>query len=208
MIQNKIDISIGHINDAMKLDLYQFSDHNINRIQNSERRFESLYARYLLDKLMKEKVGMSLVESGFYKDEKGKPLLKKTTNYFISISHSNGVVAVGLGNVQFGIDIEKEMDDDYKFLEVAFEPKQWEIIKNNKQDVIHSFCKLEAYSKLVGTGFMVEPNEYKLSDDLYVNKEKFFIEKNSYHFVCVSVHNSNFTIKSALKKKYEYYSRK
>ena len=200
MMQNKIDISIGHINDAMKLDLYQFSDHNIDRIQNSERRFESLYARYLLDKLMKEKVGMSLIESGFYKDEKGKPLLKETTNYFISISHSNGVVAVGLGNVQFGIDIEKEMDEDYKFLEVAFEPEHWKIIKNNKQDVIHSFCKLEAYSKLLGTGFMVEPKEYEVSDDLYVNKQNIFFEKNSYHFVCVSLLNSTFTINSVLKR--------
>jgi phosphopantetheinyl transferase len=200
MNQNKIDVSIGHINDAMELDLNQFLDININKIQNKERKFESLYARYLLDKLIEEKIGMSLEGSGFYKDEKGKPLLKKASNYFISISHSNGLVAVGLGNVEFGIDIEKEMDDNYKFLEVAFQPKHWELIKNDKQDVIYSFCKLEAYSKLLGTGFMVEPKEYKVSEDLYVNKEKIFIENNSYHFVCVSLHKSNFTINSLLKK--------
>ena len=200
MNQNKIDVSIGHINDAMELDLNQFLDININKIQNKERKFESLYARYLLDKLIKEKLGMSLKGIGFYKDEKGRPLLKKDSNYYISISHSNGLVAVGLGNVEFGIDIEKEMDDSYKFLEVAFQPEQWELIKNNKQDVIHSFCKLEAYSKLLGTGFMVEPKEYKVSQDLYVNKEKIFIENNSYHFVCVSMHKSNFTINSLLKK--------
>ena len=196
MNQNNIDISIGHIKDAKGIDLNQYLDISINRIQNNERKFESLYARYLLDQLIQKKIGICLKSSGFGKDDKGKPILNNVTNYFVSISHSNGLVAVGLGNVEFGIDVEKQIGDEYAFLEVAFESKHWDTIKNNKEEVLHSFCKLEAYSKLVGTGFILEPKDYKISDDLHVYKEQLLIENTSFHFVCVSFQKSNFTINS------------
>ena len=196
MNHNNIDVSISHINDVKGLDLTQYLDISINRIQNRERKLESLYARYLLDQLIEKKIGISLKSSGFSKDDKGKPILNKVSNYFVSISHSNGLVAVGLGNVAFGIDIEKQIEDDYTFLEVAFESKHWDSIKNNKEEVLHSFCKLEAYSKLVGTGFNLEPKDYKISDDLHVYKEQLLIENTSFHLVCVTFQKSNFTINS------------
>ena len=196
MNHNNIDVSISHINDVKGLDLTQYLDISINRIQNRQRKLESLYARYLLDQLIEKKIGISLKSSGFSKDDKGKPILNKVSNYFVSISHSNGLVAVGLGNVAFGIDIEKQIEDDYTFLEVAFESKHWDSIKNNKEEVFHSFCKLEAYSKLLGTGFNLEPKDYKISEDLYEYKEQLFIENTSFHFICVSFQKSNFTINS------------
>ncbi len=196
MNHNNIDVSISHINDVKGLDLTQYLDISINRIQNRQRKLESLYARYLLDQLIEKKIGISLKSSGFSKDDKGKPILNKVSNYFVSISHSNGLVAVGLGNVAFGIDIEKQIEDDYTFLEVAFESKHWDTIKNNKEEVLHSFCKLEAYSKLVGTGFNLEPKDYKISDDLHVYKEQLLIENTSFHLVCVTFQKSNFTINS------------
>ena len=196
MNQNNIDISIGHIKDAKGIDLNQYLDISIDRIQNTERKYESLYARYLLDQLIKKKIGISLKSSGFCKDDKGKPILNKVTNYFVSISHSNGLVAVGLGNIEFGIDLEKQIDDEYSFLEVAFESNHWDRIKNNKEEVLNSFCKLEAYSKLLGTGFNLEPKDYKISEDLHFYNEQLVIENTSFHFVCVSFQKSNFTINS------------
>jgi phosphopantetheinyl transferase len=140
-------------------------DDYTSKFIDKTRQQESFLARELLNQLCIQHIGEPLKEIGFEKNENGKPILMKD-RLFCSISHSNGWVLVGLSSISFGLDIEKTELENYEYLSSAFSSKEWEQLKNNSLDIFKAFSKKESISKLFGHGFLVEPSEIKLTDDL------------------------------------------
>ena len=75
----------------------------VNAHKTENKRLESLTAWSLINNLLFKVTGKWLCEYNLTFSPNGKPLID---NGFISLSHSNGVVAVGYSKADFGLDIE------------------------------------------------------------------------------------------------------
>ncbi len=85
------------------------------------------------------------------KDENGKPFFPDSPNVFFSIAHADGMVAVAIGDIRCGIDVEgnrkvsKRIRD--KYLDGATE-----------EEALLRWTERESYGKYEGSGFFAEPN--------------------------------------------------
>ncbi len=78
---------------------------HLNQIQQKDRKKQSIYAWFLLNKLVNQTFHKNLSDYTFHYNENGKPEFKE---FFVSLSHSFDVCAVGLSDKEVGIDIEKK----------------------------------------------------------------------------------------------------
>ncbi len=106
-----------------------------------------------------------------YVDERGKPFVDADFPVGISITHSGGVVAVGVFPFEkVGIDMEKiEKDFPHRVADRFFTHSEKASIQN-EQDYYKIWCKKESYVKLTGDGisslaeFDSTAAEYKFCD--------------------------------------------
>lgn len=156
-----IFVSIGHISQLNNQD--HWDDEYIDGFKTIERKKESILARKLLNELCLSHFAKTLKDLGFRKTEKGKPILNIG---YCSISHSGGVVVVGISKINFGIDIENMSQPNCEQLEMAFSQQEWLNFKGNSVDIVKAFSMKEAITKKTGTGFLINP------DSIIIEKEK------------------------------------
>ena len=144
-------------------ELLNFSDVWCQKINDLSRKKESLLARLLLDKLCKKMGLRSIQECGFNKNEKGKPYFSNEPEVHLSITHSDGYVWVAVSNSAIGIDFEKVNIEAKNELEIAFNKSDWEFVSNNVKTIFQYFSLKESYSKMMGTGFTMEPAKIEIS---------------------------------------------
>lgn len=78
---------------------------HLNQIQQKDKKKQSMYAWFLLNTLVSQTFHKNLSDYTFHYNENGKPEFKE---FFVSLSHSFDVCAVGLSDKEVGIDIEKK----------------------------------------------------------------------------------------------------
>lgn len=100
---------------------------HIDKMKKEEARKRSLLATYLLDKLTSE---LGIDNAAVECDENGKPHLNDD-GVFISISHSNEMVACAVDNEPIGIDVEKIRSVNPKLVERICTKREREYITCN-----------------------------------------------------------------------------
>lgn len=123
-------------------------------------------ARLELNLLAELHASSSLNALSFHKNASGRPILDQ--GWHCSISHSFGWVLVGLSRARFGVDIEKICEKDYLFLESAFTAEEWKIYCSRPERAFTAFSIKESLSKMMGTGFLTEPNQIQLNGSEYI----------------------------------------
>ena len=132
--------------------LLEHEDYYAAKVANlkpdSRRRLEILATRCLLKEMLHSEQIVSY-------DQYGAPSLTGLGHY-VSISHTDGYVAVALADKPVGIDIEY-IDDSRNFCRLAdrfFKGKELEAFNNshNALTFYEIWTKKEAYSKILGSG--------------------------------------------------------
>ena len=106
------------------------------------------------------------------KDEMGKPFFQKHIDYDLSISHTDGLVAVAVGkNPKIGLDVEKIHKVSDTIIEKYYsKAEKREILRTRvNAELVETkiWTMKEAYSKCLGTGL----NRELLMLDIYSRKE-------------------------------------
>ena len=91
------------------------------------------------------------------KDEMGKPFFQKHIDYDLSISHTDGLVAVAVGkNHKIGIDVEKIHKVSTTIINKYYSKSEKKALSRNRVNTELIETKIwtmkEAYSKCLGTG--------------------------------------------------------
>ena len=173
-----LHIDHNHISQFDLNELQTYSDRWCQKINDLSRKKESLLARLLLDKLCKKLGFGSIQKCGFNKNEKGKPFFSNEPEVHLSITHSDGYVWVAVSNSPIGIDFEKVSKEFKNELEIAFSDTDWKFVSNDFQKIFQYFSLKESYSKMIGTGFTMEPKKIQLS----------LLDKNCYYSILKSIY--------------------
>lgn len=183
-------IEHNHISQFELNELQTYSDTWCQKINDLSRKKESLLARLLLDKLCK-KIGFgSIQKCGFNKNEKGKPFFSNEPEVHLSITHSDGYVWVAVSNSPIGIDFEKVSIESRNELEIAFSDADWKFVSNDFQKIFQYFSLKESYSKMIGTGFTIDPTKIELS---LLRKNGFYTSlKSASHLYVLTLTALNF----------------
>jgi 4'-phosphopantetheinyl transferase len=182
-------IEHDHISKYVLEDLLPFSDAWCEKLSDIQRKKESLLARFLINEICKKQKLGSIFECGFKKDNKGRPYLSNHPNLFISITHSNGYVFVAASNAALGIDFEKIDGNSTEDLKIVFNNADWKTVSNDVNSIFKYFSLKEAYSKMIGTGFMSEPADIQI-ETLELNSHSVFFDNNDskYIFTIITLH--------------------
>ena len=132
-----------------------------------------------------------------YLNEYGKPLSK---NVFFNISHSKGVVVLGVCKTRdIGVDVEVIRSKDEELVKYICNEEEYEFIKN-EIDFFTVWTNKESLVKCLGTGIR---NKIKTIPSLPVNGPKAFSNEEFYSKV---IKNGNHVISLTLKgdKDFEY----
>ena len=132
-----------------------------NAHKNENSKVESFTAWALLNELLNEVTGVGLSGYEVSFSSRGKPLLN---GYYVSISHSNGVVVVGCSSVDFGLDVEV-CENVEKYKEVA---KKLNVGLNN--DLFLKWTEVESQAKL--------KDKYSVKIDKNVRFNSFYLAIN------------------------------
>ena len=96
---------------------------------------------------LKNLLGIDVAEPKFSRGEYGKPYIENGDIEF-SCSHSHGLSAVLFSKTPCGVDVEKHRTIDFKnLINKYFKDKDID----NINDFFDEWCKIEAYSKRLGT---------------------------------------------------------
>ena len=106
------------------------------------------------------------------KDERGKPFFQGNIDCDLSISHTDGMVAVAVGKkCKIGVDVEKIHKISNVIVNKYYSPLEKKAISQNKENVelieTKIWTRKEAYSKCLGTGL----NKKILAWDSYSNRD-------------------------------------
>lgn len=182
-------IEHDHISKFEFEELLPFSDSWCEKLSDIHRKKESLLARYLINEICKKQNLGSIYECGFKKDNIGRPYFSNHPDIFISITHSNGYVFVAASNSALGIDFEKIDGNATEDLKIVFNNADWKTVSNDVNSIFKYFSLKEAYSKMIGTGFMSEPADIQI-ETLELNSHSVFLENNGskYIFTIITSH--------------------
>lgn len=182
-------IEHDHISKFEFEDLLPFSDPWCEKLTDIQRKKESLLARYLINEICKKQNLGSIYECGFKKDNIGRPYFSNHPDIFISITHSNGYVFVAASNSALGIDFEKIDANATEDLKIVFNNADWKTVSNDVNSIFKYFSLKEAYSKMIGTGFMSEPADIQI-ETLELNSHSVFFDNNDskYIFTIITLH--------------------
>ncbi len=95
------------------------------------------------------------------KTELGKPYFADCPNTFFSISHTNGLAVVAIGDSECGIDAEKNR-------EVSERIRNKYLSGSSENDAIIKWTERESYGKLEGSGFFAKNKDIKVKYVSYV----------------------------------------
>lgn len=173
-------------------DYYQFvPSKKLKKVQNSTNETyikEQLIGQKLLNYILVADYHLDLSKIEYIYNDYGKPYLKNL-NLFFSISHSNGVVAVGVSDKEVGIDLELvrpvpfalvkkvlSMDELSKYqsldekekLEYFFSiwTKKEALVKKNGTSVILNANKIASDKKIYTTSIRLDNQQYLLSSTI------------------------------------------
>lgn len=159
--------------------LFQFTNKDeiiyLMKYKKIVERFNSLLGLSLAKKLSSKGLGVQL---SLLHTELGQPYLSGS-NEHLSISHCENTIVVAMSSNKVGIDVEKHLlpigyelflaDDEYALFHKS----------KNKDDLLTSLWTLkEAYVKLTGTGFFMDPTNISFNKI----KDSWFLKDNSYSF--------------------------
>lgn len=173
-------------------DYYQFvPSKKLKKVQNSTNETyikEQLIGQKLLNYILVADYHLDLSKIEYIYNDYGKPYLKNL-NLFFSISHSNGVVVVGVSEKEVGIDLELvrpvpfvlvkkvlSMDELSKYqsldekekLEYFFSiwTKKEALVKKNGTSVIFNANKIASDKKIYTTSIRLDNQQYLLSSTI------------------------------------------
>lgn len=111
----------------------------------------------LLQEIMRREYGYDIIESDIDKGDKGKPYFREYTDFFFSISHSDGLCCCIVSSCECGIDCEKIRAYRPNVVKRIFTDKESEwfdsldpILKNRFFFILWTLR--EAYGKFTGRG--------------------------------------------------------
>ena len=102
---------------------------------------------------LKQKAAEKYNNVEIIKNEKGKPYFKDISSLFFSVSHTEGLTVIALGDSEVGIDVEKIKNPDFRIIR-RFLKEEAEYIAecNCDRRFFEIWTKKEAYLKWKGTG--------------------------------------------------------
>ncbi len=173
---------IDYINDykhtrIITWDVSESNEELLNYLQLEEYRVEKY--RHLRPKQAREYLGLRAclkkldLDYDVNYDEKGKPFLP--TNKEISITHSYGLVSVGVSEFNIGIDIELSRPKKIQNIKHKFarpDEQEW-IMPANENESLHIIWGIkEGLYKLNGGNLWNFLNHYRIEEfDLFENKQ-------------------------------------
>lgn len=137
---------------------------------------EQLISQRLLNDILESDYGLDLATIEYVYNEQGKPYLKDLDLYF-SVSHSNGVIAVGVNEAEFGIDLELVKAVPSKVITKVLTPNELNIYStlNEKAKSEYFFkiwTKKEAIVKKQGTSIVFNANKIETDENIYTTSFK------------------------------------
>ena len=153
----------------------------ITRTRADEARVRSLLAGYLLQKAVKEHLGIgtneNVLDLRYRYGEKGKPYLADYPQLYFSLSHSGTLVACIVAGQEVGMDIQKYVKLKENLAERFFSTEECILLRNTKDE--HEYRKLffqlwsikESYIKYTGRGMSQALNSFQIDFDRKEIKE-------------------------------------
>lgn len=161
-IDKNLDAYINMLPDNLKGRIQKISDLNAKVC--------SLGGALLLDIAAKE-FGEDISKVVY--NPKGKPYIPESDFYF-SISHTDGYAAISFGKTPSGCDIQIKKDVNFKIAQRFFSEKEYASISDS-DDFFKIWCRKESAYKISGVNYCTELNEqryvfsdHRLKDDLYM----------------------------------------
>ncbi|MCM3412351.1 4'-phosphopantetheinyl transferase family protein [Metabacillus litoralis] len=144
----------------------------LEKYQLFRQKYDSLLGIFLLKMIQKDELDSSYPITH---TDRGKPYFVGYSGE-ISISHSDGTVAVGLSSGKLGIDIESKLVDIDGSLFLS-EHEQIIIQQQKDRDLLTELWVLkESYVKALGCGFLLDPTTisfYMIDNEWHVNGSDF-----------------------------------
>lgn len=168
------------------------------RYKKFAERYRSLLGLSLAKKLSSK--GLSVQESLLH-TELGQPYLMGCNEY-LSISHCDNTIIVAMSSNKIGIDVEKKLRTMEYELFLAEDEYALFHKSKNKVDFLTTLWTLkEAYVKLIGTGFFIDPTTISFNRI----KDRWFLKDNSCTFYTEYLPNGmKLTIASEEAKKINF----
>jgi phosphopantetheinyl transferase len=105
-------------------------------------------------------------EAEIEKEPSGKPIIKNPEGYYISVSHSGGVVAIIISDKQVGIDIEEKREIDFEKIRKGFFSES-----EKNEPFFDVWVKREAEGKLSGEGVFALRKKELFCTFTFISKE-------------------------------------
>jgi 4'-phosphopantetheinyl transferase len=129
-----------------------------------------VYSEALLRTLICELLPIANQDIVLGKNEHGKPYLVNNPDFHFNISHTRNALAVAIGDLPVGIDIEKCQESDQSAAKRVFNSKEYAYIYSQETNVNLRFCEAwtrkEAYLKWTGEGFSLDSNRNNRENDV------------------------------------------
>ncbi len=102
---------------------------------------------------IKQKAAEKYNNTEIIKTSKGKPYFKDIPNLFFSVSHTDGLTVIALGNSEVGIDVERVKKADLRIIK-RFLKEEADYIteKDSNRRFFEIWTKKEAFLKYKGVG--------------------------------------------------------
>lgn len=149
----------GNIDDFCESELkYVFNELSENQkkyiiAKKEQKKRQSLSARALLQRLLSENFENLSINKLIFNDN-GAPILEGDKSLYVSLSHSENMVAAAVSDLPVGIDVEKIREISQKTAskvcsadEVSF------VLVGDRADFFRVWTLKEAYVKAIGTDF-------------------------------------------------------
>ena len=130
----------------------------IARIKQYTQKCESLMAEILCRVVLVQNFGMEEKDIIIKKTAQGKPFLSDS-GLFISLSHTDGMVAVAVSDCEVGVDIERTKLVDLKIAKRFFTDSEQDYVFESDDATDRFFeiwTKKEAYIKKIGKGLSTD----------------------------------------------------
>ncbi len=144
----------------MMADLFYKKTDKLNRAE------QSTAAHSLLKSCLAVKFGRNASEIEIKKDERGCPFVDFADGIFVSISHTDGLVACALAGGRVGVDAEKIANRRPRVEPRVYTPAEISLIdgaENSDFAFFQLWTLKEAYLKAIGTGFAGNAKELEIT---------------------------------------------
>ena len=147
---------------------------------------------------IKQKAAEKYNNTEIIKTEKGKPYFKAIPNLFFSVSHTDGLTVIALGNSEVGIDVERVKKADLRIIK-RFLKEEADYIteKDSNRRFFEIWTKKEAYIKQRGLNI----SHLSLFDVTSENLKNKFITYVKYSFFLSAIAEASISLKIIHLKK-------